>query len=111
MTLTYDGLHHMHLGFDEPGEYGSVDHLEYKFDNKDTDDLAMFLYPRACALVAARKLAVERMMFLEYTDAKIKQDELYIKTVREIENGNTGDRTTDYEGRPTEGGRPSLCRD
>jgi hypothetical protein len=70
MTLVYDGLQHLHLGFVDPADNKPYD---FKFDNKDTDDLAMFLYPRACALVTARKLAMERMIFSEYTADKIKQ--------------------------------------
>ena len=94
MTLCFDGLHHLHLGFDLPGEYGSIEHQEWRFDNKDTDDLAMFLYPRACALVAARKLAVEGVTTQEYLGQRIKDCQLRW----EIEHGSTpGSGTTENE--------------
>lgn len=63
MTLCFDGLHRLHLGYDELGEYGSTNHVELMFDNVDTDQLAMFLYPRACAKVSREKLAITTQFF------------------------------------------------
>ena len=66
MTLIYDGLHRLHLGFEERGDVescrttGGRVHTELLFDNKDTDYLAMFLYPRACSIVAERTVALKQ---------------------------------------------------
>ena len=79
----------MHLGFVDPVDGKPYD---FKFDNKDTDNLAMFLYPRACAIVATRKLVAEsshqvlkRVIMQEYLDQKTKDCELR----REMEHGST----------------------
>lgn len=51
MKLIYDGLHQLHLSFLNPDQP-----QEWLFDNADTDELAMFLYPRACAIVANKTM-------------------------------------------------------
>jgi hypothetical protein len=54
MNLIYDGLHQLHLLYKDTSSDGKRTQTEMLFDNKDTDELALFLYPRACAILANR---------------------------------------------------------
>ena len=60
MQLCFDGLNRLHLGFVDPADNKPYD---FVFDNTDTDQLAMFLYPRARDKIYGRELATTTQFF------------------------------------------------